>query len=126
MPSRSSIITLKGIRARGHHGLFEAEREQGQVFLVDVVMTLNIHMAATHDEVNYTAHYGEVATTVQRFITGEAVNLIETLAVQIADAILTEQPLVEDVEVTIHKPQAPIPVDFANVSVTVKRSQRSE
>ena len=114
-------IRLAGLTAIGHHGVFEHERRDGQPFVTDVVLHLDAGPAAAADDLTRTAHYGEVADTVVRLVTGEPVDLIETLAVRIADAVLAEQPVVEAVEVTVHKPHAPIPHDFADAAVTVTR-----
>ena len=114
-------IRLTGLTAVGRHGVFEHERQDGQPFVTDVVLHLDAGPAAATDDLARTAHYGEVADTVVRLVTGEPVDLIETLAVRIAAAVLAEQPVVEAVEVTVHKPQAPIPHDFADAAVTVLR-----
>ena len=79
--------------------------------------------ALADDDLARTANYAEVADTVVRLVTGEPVDLIETLADRIARAVLAEQPVVAAVEVTVHKPQAPIPHDFADAAVTVHRTR---
>ncbi len=105
-------ISLTGLRVRGRHGVYDFEREQGQDFVVDVVLELDLSAAAASDDVADTVHYGELAERLVAVITGEPVNLIETLAERVAGA-----------EVTVHKPQAPIPHDFADVAVILKRRQ---
>ncbi|WP_136089361.1 dihydroneopterin aldolase [Auritidibacter ignavus] len=117
------LITLTGVRGRGFHGVLDSEKQAGQVFIVDAELSLDVSVAATYDEVNYTVDYAEVATTIQRLISGQAYDLIETLGVQIASTLLEEQPLVEHVKITVHKPQAPVPADFADVSVTIERGR---
>jgi dihydroneopterin aldolase len=116
-------VSLTGVRARGFHGVFDEERRQGQDFVVDVVLVLDTVRAASLDDVAATANYGTVAQRVVDIITGEPVNLIETLAQRVADACLVDA-VVDEVEVTVHKPQAPIPVAFEDVSVTVVRSRK--
>ncbi|WP_431860553.1 dihydroneopterin aldolase [Micrococcus terreus] len=116
-------IALRGLRARGFHGVFEHERREGQDFITDVLLHLDAGPAASQDELASTANYAEVAATVERIVTGDPVDLIETVALRIATAVLQEQPVAVSVEVTVHKPQAPIPADFADVSVTVRRSR---
>jgi 7,8-dihydroneopterin aldolase/epimerase/oxygenase len=113
-------ITLSGLRARGRHGVYEFERASGQEFVVDVVLELDLAPAAASDDVRDTVHYGELATKVIALIEGEPVNLIETLAVRIADKCLE---YVHKAAVTVHKPQAPIPHEFADVAVTVTRER---
>jgi dihydroneopterin aldolase len=117
-------IVLTGLRARGRHGVYDFEREQGQDFLVDVALELDLAKAAATDDVTDTVHYGELAEGLVAVITGEPVNLIETLADRLAEVCLAD-PRVTAAEVTVHKPQAPIPHDFADVAISLRRERRS-
>ena len=113
-------VTLRGLRARGRHGWFDWEREQGQEFVVDVELTLDTRPAAASDELAATVDYGSLGTAVVALVEGEPVRLIETLAARIADRCLADAR-VEAVSVTVHKPQAPMQVPFDDVAVTVVR-----
>ncbi|GAA2644179.1 dihydroneopterin aldolase [Paractinoplanes durhamensis] len=115
-------ISLRGLRAKGHHGVYDFERADGQDFVVDVVLELDLSRAAVSDDVADTVHYGELATALVGVLTGEPVNLIETLADRLLTVCLADER-VETAEVTVHKPQAPIPHDFADVAVTLRRSR---
>lgn len=115
-------IRLTGLRCFGRHGVFEFEREQGQEFVIDVALSLDVARAAASDDVADTVHYGELAERLARIVEGDPVDLIETLAVRLADDVLTDAR-VDSVTVTVHKPQAPIPLQFADVSVTVRRGR---
>jgi dihydroneopterin aldolase len=115
-------IELRGLRARGFHGVFEFERAQGQDFLVDAVLELDLGPAAASDAVADTVHYGELAERLVGVVTGEPVNLIETLAVRLVEVCL-EDARVGAATVTVHKPQAPIPHAFADVAVTLRRTR---
>ncbi|MFL6116028.1 MAG: dihydroneopterin aldolase [Catenulispora sp.] len=115
-------VTVHGLRGRGHHGVFEREREKGQTFLVDVTLGLDTRRAAATDDLSQTVNYGEVAERIVALIEGEPVNLVETLVARMAAACL-EYPLVEEVEITLHKPDAPITVPFEDVTVTVVRTR---
>ena len=114
-------ITLTGVRAFGHHGVFEQERCEGQEFVVDVTLFVSIARAATTDDVADTVHYGEVAERIVELVENDPVNLLEKLAARIADDLLARDH-VRMVSVTVHKPQAPITVPFADVSVTIRRA----
>ena len=118
----SDRITLSGLRVRGHHGVFDFERRDGQDFVVDVVLELDLAPAAASDEVTDTVHYGELAGQLAGVIAGEPVNLIETLAERLATVCLADDR-VAAATVTVHKPQAPIPHEFADVAVTVRRAR---
>jgi dihydroneopterin aldolase len=117
--SRDQIV-ITGIRGTGHHGVFDYERRDGQEFAVDITLFLAPNQAAITDELKDTVDYGAVSQAVFDRIVGEPVSLIETLAEQIAVDVLTI-PGIEQVEVTVHKPQAPIPVPFENVALRILR-----
>ncbi|MEV4440001.1 dihydroneopterin aldolase [Streptomyces sp. NPDC049577] len=115
-------VALRGLKARGHHGVFPREREEGQTFIVDLVMGLDARPAAAADDLAKTVHYGIVAEEVVGIVEGEPVDLIETLAERIAQQCLKHEA-VREVEVTVHKPDAPITVPFDDVTVTITRSR---
>jgi 7,8-dihydroneopterin aldolase/epimerase/oxygenase len=119
----SDIIRLTGLRVRGRHGVYDFERAQGQDFVVDVVLEVDLSAAAGSDDVADTVHYGELAERLVALVGGEPVNLIETLADRLAGACLADRR-VAAATVTVHKPQAPIPHEFSDVSVTLRRSAR--
>ena len=116
----SDSITIKGIRGFGFHGVLPEERRIGQEFVVDLKLNLDLRKAASDDDLALTVHYGEVAQVVVEVIQGPAVDLIETLAEKIASQVLRFE-LVDSVDVEVHKPQAPIPVSFTDVSVKISR-----
>jgi len=113
-------ITLTGLTVRGRHGVYEIEREQGQPFVVDVVLELDLRPAAASDDVTETVHYGVLADRLAEIIGGEPVRLIETLAQRLADACLADER-VTAATVTVHKPSAPIAQVFTDVAVTLRR-----
>jgi dihydroneopterin aldolase len=112
-------IELTGLRVRGHHGVFEHERRDGQDFVVDAVLTLDTSTAAQTDELTDTVDYGALAEGLAGVIEGEPCNLIETVAHRLL-AVCLRDKRVSAAEVTLHKPSAPIPRTFADVSVTVR------
>ena len=117
-------IVLQGISARGFHGVLAAEKRDGQDFVVDVVMTFDTVPAAATDDLTSTVDYAAVAAAVVADVEGQPVDLVETLAARIAASVLAE-PLVDTVEVTVHKPEAPVGVPFHDVSVTIRRTKES-
>lgn len=115
-------ITLTGLRATGHHGVFEHERIDGQVFVIDVTVHLSLHDAATSDDLGDTVHYGELAEQVVDAVERDPVDLIETVAERVA-AVALGFRRADSVDVTVHKPDAPITVPFADVSVSITRNR---
>jgi 7,8-dihydroneopterin aldolase/epimerase/oxygenase len=115
-------IALRGISVRGRHGWFPHERESGQEFRVDIDLGVDTRDAAASDDLADTVDYGALAEGVAGVVAGEPVNLLETLAQRIADTCL-EEARVRDVEVTVHKPEAPMPVPFGDVTVTIRRAR---
>jgi 7,8-dihydroneopterin aldolase/epimerase/oxygenase len=117
-------IALRGILVRGHHGVFEYERAEGQDFVVDVTLDVDTSAAAASDDLADTVDYGALALSIAGIVSGEPVDLLETLAQRIATACLAE-PRVDSVEVSVHKPTAPIPLTFDDVVVTIVRGRAS-
>ena len=115
-------IALVGLAAHGRHGVFDFEREAGQLFRVDVVLGLDTRPAATSDDLADTVDYGALARSVLDVVEGEPVDLIETLAQRIADVCLVDDR-VQWTEVTVHKPAAPIEATFTDVALTIHRSR---
>ncbi len=113
-------IALRGLRVRGFHGVLPAEREQGQDFLIDAVLSVDVREAAASDDLEDTVDYGGLALALAEVVAGEPVDLIETLAERLA-AVCLADPRVGTAEVTVHKPSAPIPLAFDDVAVTVTR-----
>ncbi|WP_020579449.1 dihydroneopterin aldolase [Actinopolymorpha alba] len=115
-------ITLRGLRVFGHHGVHPEERANGQPFVIDVVLGVDTRPAARTDDLTQTVDYSLLATRVADAVSKDPVDLIETVAQRVADVCL-EQPSVADVEVTIHKPEAPVGVQLDDVAVTIHRSR---
>jgi len=119
----ADVITLTGLRVRGHHGVFDFERRDGQDFVIDVVLEVSTRAAAASDELGDTVDYGDLAQRLAAVVAGEPVNLLETLAQRLAGVCLGLGG-VQAATVTVHKPEAPIPVPFADVAVTIRRESR--
>lgn len=118
-------IELRGIRGRGRHGVLGAERELGQEFCVDLIAWLDLGPAALSDDLNATVNYAELAELALGVVTGPPLNLIEAVAGRIADHAMRRFPQLHAIEVTVHKPQAPIPVVFADAAVVARRSRKA-
>ncbi|MEY3148990.1 MAG: dihydroneopterin aldolase [Actinomycetota bacterium] len=119
----SDKIRVTGIEGLGYHGLYDSEREIGQPFVVDVVLKLDLEKAGQTDEIQYTVDYNDIAQLIYNEIVGPPMKLLETMAEKICHKILAAYPPIEEIEVTVHKPRAPISVPFGDVSITIKRER---
>lgn len=118
----ADYITLKGLRVQANHGVLASEREHGQLFVIDVIAFLNLAPASHSDVLAETVDYGVLSQEIHRAVSGDPVDLIETVAERVATVALHHRAI-ERVEVTVHKPQAPITVEFEDVSVTIVRDR---
>ena len=116
-------IELRGLIVRGRHGVFDHERADGQDFVVDITVWIDLVDAAASDDLADTYDYGVLANRAAKIVAGPARNLIETVAAEIAEDVMKDRR-VHAVEVTMHKPQAPIPHTFDDVAVVARRSRR--
>jgi dihydroneopterin aldolase len=116
-------IELRGLTIRGHHGVFEHERQDGQDFVVDIKVWIDLAAAAASDDLVDTLDYGVLAQRAADIVAGPPRNLIETVAAEIADGVMVDER-VHAVEVVVHKPSAPIPLTFNDVAVVARRSRR--
>lgn len=116
-------IELRGLTVRGNHGVFEHERRDGQDFIIDITLWIDLAEAAASDDLDDTYDYGVLAQRAADVVAGPARNLIETVAAEIAEDVMADSR-VHAVEVVVHKPQAPIPLSFTDVAVVARRSRR--
>ncbi|WGD36812.1 dihydroneopterin aldolase [Lysinibacter sp. HNR] len=117
---KGDVITLTGLECFAYHGVFEGERETGQRFVVDVEMDVDLRASARSDDLSQTVNYADLAPAVVAAVESNPVDLIETVAERVAEIVLSYSG-VRAVRVVLHKPDAPISVSFADVSVTVVR-----
>ncbi|MCQ9676502.1 dihydroneopterin aldolase [Corynebacterium sp. BF-R-2] len=115
-------IELTGLECFGYHGVFEEEKKTGQPFIVDVTCWLDT--AGIEDDLNRTVNYAELADVTARIVEGPSRDLIETVAAEVAETAMQRFEILHAIEVTIHKPKAPIPRTFADVAVVARRSRK--
>lgn len=116
-------IELRGLKVRGYHGVFAHERRDGQDFVVDITVWLDLATAAASDDLPDTLDYGVLAQRAADIVAGPARQLIETVAAEIVDDVMCDER-VHAAEVVVHKPSAPIPLQFHDVAVVARRSRR--
>ncbi|MCR4990210.1 MAG: 2-amino-4-hydroxy-6-hydroxymethyldihydropteridine diphosphokinase [Lachnospiraceae bacterium] len=115
----SDVITLKGIKVFANHGVFEFEKERGQEFLVDITMKTNLCKPQFSDELSDTINYATVSDVVSDFVKNTAFNLIEKVAYELSKEILIRFNTVEEVNIKLHKPNAPLEVKTEDVIVDI-------
>lgn len=116
-------IYIKGLKVYAYHGCNEDEKENGQEFTLDIVLNFSLLNAGSLDDLEKTVNYGEASVFAGEVFSKYRYNLIETAAEDVANALLLKYDLIDCVEVEVFKPHAPIPMDFENVSVYVKRKR---
>ena len=115
-------IAVRGLRAYGHHGVYASERRQGQTFSCDAYLEVDTRPAAETDDLKRTVNYAELSQRLYSVLSGEPVDLLETLAQRLADVCLAYER-VDAVEITVHKPEADLGVPFDDVTVTIRRER---
>jgi len=115
-------LVITGLEIHAHHGVFDFERRDGQIFVIDLDLEIDTRPAAASDALSETLDYGQLVADVKAAVEHDPVDLIETLAQRIA-AVCLASTMVERVEVTVHKPHAPIDATFSDVALRINRSR---
>ena len=118
----SDELSVTGIECFAHHGVFDFERREGQVFVVDLVLGIDTRPAAASDDLVDTVNYGTLVADVKAAVERDPGDLIETVAQRITDVCLLDTR-VEWARVTLHKPDAPIDATYSDVALTITRTR---
>ena len=113
-------IELRGLTVRGSHGVFAEERRDGQDFVIDITVWVDLATAAASDDLADTLDYGAIAESVAKVVSGEHFALLERLAEWITEVVLTDGR-VTSVTVSVRKLRPPVPVDLSTAGVTITR-----
>ncbi len=120
-------IEITGLRVFAHHGVFDFERQNGQDFYIDAAVWVDGDKAVFSDDLSNTVHYGDLAKGLVELTKAQPVDLLETLAQRLLDYCLNfGHGIVQQARVTVHKPNAPIPYEFTDVSVTVESKRDND
>lgn len=115
------IIRIDNLEVYAYHGVYDEEKEKGQYFYVNAELYTNTRKAGMNDDLDASTNYGTVCDFIHDFMTKHIYDLIETVAEQLAQALLLEFKLVKSVLLEIRKPHAPIEKEFESVSVEIER-----
>ena len=119
----SDRILIEGLALHAYHGVMPHEGKVGQTFVLDLDLAIDLTAAARSDKVADTVSYDQVVATATDVFCSQRFRLIEAAAGKVANGILAKFPRVQAVTITIHKPHAPIPATFRDVSVTLVRKR---
>jgi dihydroneopterin aldolase len=120
----SDRIFINGLSLHAYHGVMAYEAKVGQTFTIDLLLDIDLAAAAKSDKVADTVSYDQVVAVAAETFTAQKFKLIEAAAGKVADAVLAKCARVRAIEVTIHKPHAPIAATFSDVGVIVKRGRQ--
>lgn len=115
------IIRIDNLEVYAYHGVYDEEKEKGQYFYVNAELYTNTRKAGMNDDLDASTNYGTVCDFIHDFMTKYTYDLIETVAEQLAQALLLEFKLVKSILLEIRKPHAPIEKEFESVSVEIER-----
>lgn len=119
----SDRIEIKALKFHAYHGCFNFEKEKGQDFFLDITLVADLAEAGRSDDLEDTINYANVVETAKEAFTKKAFNLIEAAAESVAYAVLNSFSKVREIEITVHKPQAPVEEQFEDISVTIRRKR---
>jgi dihydroneopterin aldolase len=120
--SRAGRIEIRGLEVFAHHGVFESEREHGQLFRLDVTLDVDTHIAAQSDRLSDAIDYAQVVQDVAAYVRSTRYDLLEALASNIVDELLRNWR-VAAAEVRITKPDVKLSEPVQEVAVTIRRAQ---
>ena len=118
-----TVLFIYNLEVFANHGLFEEENKLGQKFIFDIECELNYKKAMFSDEMTDSISYADIAEVVVTTATTNTFNLLERLAGEILKNIFTEFPQIENINLKINKPGAPIKYHFEKCGVEVNVSR---
>lgn len=118
-------IRIRGLKVYAYHGCNQDEKENGQEFTLDITLHFSLLPAGITDDLDRTVNYGEASVFAGEVFSKYKYNLIEAAAEEVADELLLKYDYINQVEVEVHKPHAPIPMDFEDVSVYISRKRHT-
>ncbi len=116
-------MTIRGLKIFAYHGVNPEEKENGQVFIIDLDYYLDLENACKSDDLNETVSYSKVVKTIRGVFTAGSCDLIERAAQIICDALFEEYERIKKIKITLKKPDAPVSADFEYMAVTLVRER---
>jgi dihydroneopterin aldolase len=119
----SDKIFVNGLLIHAHHGVMAHEEKVGQRFVIDLELDIDLAPAGRSDKLADTVSYSAIVETATEAFTRRSYRLVEAAAAAVAEELLAGFPKVSSVQVTLHKPHAPIAAIFNDVGVTILRKR---
>ena len=121
MARKTDEIRIRGLRVFAHHGVFEEETRLGQMFVVNATLYTSTRQGGLADALEQTISYADVCVFLTKYLQRNTWKLLEAAVEHSCRALLLRFPLINEVELELQKPSAPIPLPFDSVSVCVRR-----
>lgn len=116
-------ISIKGLEIFANHGVFQEENVLGQKFIININMYMSTRVAGIYDDLKQSVDYGAICGLVEKTMKEHTYKLIEAVAEAVASKILLAYPLIQEVEVEVEKPWAPVLMPLQTVSVKINRKR---
>jgi dihydroneopterin aldolase len=120
----TDTVFVTGLAVHAYHGVMEHEATVGQTFKLDLVLDVDLSAASRSDKLAHTVGYDQVVNVASLAFCTRRHRLVEAAAAEVAEAVLSRFPQISRVQVTVHKPHAPIAAAFADVGVTIVRGRK--
>lgn len=114
-------IRIRGLEIFAYHGVYSEEQSKGQNFLINATLYTDTRNAGNNDEIEDTVDYGAICLYMKKYMLSNRKNLLEAISNSMARSILIRFPGVREIDLEIMKPEAPIPLPFETVSVSIHR-----
>ena len=116
-------IRIERLKVYANHGYYEDEKQYGQYFEIDAVLRLSLQNAGMTDCLDDTVNYAAVCAFLSEEMIKRAVDLIETVAEELAVKLLNRYEMIQEIELEVRKPEAPMEQKVSCVSVRVFRKR---
>ena len=116
-------ITINGLEVFANHGVYPAENELGQKFVVSLTLFCDLRQAGEHDDLDASIDYGAVCHEVDAYLREHTFKLIEAAAEGVAGLLLHRHSALAAVRVKIEKPWAPVGLPLTSCAVELERAR---
>jgi dihydroneopterin aldolase len=116
----TSKIELKGMKFYAYHGVSAQERQVGNIFVVNLLLTAPLEDAIESDELRFTINYASVYEIVKVEMDIPS-NLLENAAGRIINSLKSKFLILTQVEIKLTKLNPPFGGDLQSASVILDK-----